>query len=131
MKKLTLNQAEFEKQVKRLMKAQRQAEKEGIKFITSPIPEQPKKITKQYIEKLKTIKPLQVKEMGYTVNDTGELEPYKAPKTKQPDISTGGSRRHPKTANEIMRDNLRRLRRRHGGGRPKGEPKEKVYKTKT
>ena len=103
MKKLTVNQKEFEKQVKRLTRYVRAYENKGLVFITPIIPERPKRVTKQRIEVLRRIKPTDIARKAYEVDKTtGLVTPYlepdvrKARRTAKADFPTGGKIGEPK-----------------------------------
>ena len=103
MKKLTVNQKEFEKQVKRLTRYVRAHENKGLVFITPIIPERPKRVTKQRIEVLRRIKPADIARKAYEVDKTtGLVTPYleldvrKARRTAKADFPTGGKIAEPK-----------------------------------
>ena len=103
MKKLTVNQKEFEKQVKRLTRYVRAYENKGLVFITSIIPERPKRVTKQRIEALRRIKPTDIARKAYEVDKTtGLVTPYlepdvrKARRTAKVEFTTGGKIAEPK-----------------------------------
>ena len=103
MKKLTVNQKEFEKQVKRLTRYVRAYENKGLVFITPIIPERPKRVTKQRIEVLRRIKPTDIARKAYEVDKTtGLVTPYlepdvrKARRTAKADFPTGGKIAEPK-----------------------------------
>ena len=103
MKKLTVNQKEFEKQVKRLTRYVRAYENKGLVFITPIIPERPKRVTKQRIEALRRIKPTDIARKAYEVDKTtGLVTPYlepdvrKARRTAKADFPTGGKIADPK-----------------------------------
>lgn len=103
MKKLTVNQKEFEKQVKRLTRYVRAYENKGLVFITPIIPERPKRVTKQRIEVLRRIKPTDIARQAYEVDKTtGQVTPYlepdarKARRTTKAEIPTGGKIAEPK-----------------------------------
>lgn len=103
MKKLTVNQKEFEKQVKRLTRYVRAYENKGLVFITPIIPERPKRVTKQRIEALRQIKPKDIALKAYEVDKTtGLVTPYlepdvrKARRTAKAEFPTGGKIAGPK-----------------------------------
>lgn len=103
MKKLTVNQKEFEKQVKRLTRYVRAYENKGLVFITPIIPERPKRVTKQRIEALRRIKPTDIARQAYEVDKTtGLVTPYlepdvrKARRTAKAEFPTGGKIAEPK-----------------------------------
>ena len=103
MKKLTVNQKEFEKQVKRLTRYVRAYENKGLVFITPIIPERPKRVTKQRIEVLRRIKPTDIARKAYEVDKTtGLVTPYlepdvrKARRTAKAEFPTGGKIAEPK-----------------------------------
>ena len=103
MKKLTVNQKEFEKQVKRLTRYVRAYENKGLVFITPIIPERPKRVTKQRIEVLRRIKPTDIARQAYEVDKTtGLVTPYlepdvrKARRTAKTEFPTGGKIAEPK-----------------------------------
>ena len=84
MKKLTVNQKEFEKQVKRLTRYVRAYENKGLVFITPIIPERPKRVTKQRIEALRQIKPTDIARKAYEVDKTtGLVTPYLEPDVRK------------------------------------------------
>ena len=103
MKKLTVNQKEFEKQVKRLTRYVRAYENKGLVFITPIILEKPKRVTKQRIEALRQIKPKDIAQKAYEVDKTtGVVTPYleadvrKARRTAKAEFPTGGKIAEPK-----------------------------------
>ena len=103
MKKLTVNQKEFEKQVKRLTRYVRAYENKGLVFITPIIPERPKRVTKQRIETLRQIKPRDIAKKAYEVDKTtGLVTPYlepdvrKARRTAKAEFPIGGKIAEPK-----------------------------------
>ena len=103
MKKLTVNQKEFEKQVKPLTRYVRAYENKGLVFITPIIPERPKRVTKQRIEVLRRIKPTDIARQAYEVDKTtGQVTPYlepdarKARRTTKAEFPTGGKIAEPK-----------------------------------
>lgn len=103
MKKLTVNQKEFEKQVKRLTRYVRVYENKGLVFINPIIPERPKRVTKQRIETLRRIKPKDIAKKAYEVDKTtGLVTPYlepdarKARRTSKAEFPTGGKIAEPK-----------------------------------
>lgn len=68
----------FEKEVKRLQKFITIGKHKGLVFIESPIPEKPKRVTKQNIRKLQETTLSQILSKGYEINEeTGELTQYK------------------------------------------------------
>lgn len=103
MKKLTVNQEEFEKQVKRLTRFVRAYENKGLVFINPIIPERPKRVTKQRIEALRRIKPIDIARKAYEVDKTtGLVMPYLEPDVRKvrriakADFPTGGKIAEPK-----------------------------------
>ena len=103
MKKLTANQKEFEKQVKRLTRVVRAYENKGLVFINPIIPERPKRVTKQRIEVLRRIKPIDIASKAYEVDKTtGLVTPYlepdvrKARRTAKAEFPSGGKIAEPK-----------------------------------
>lgn len=73
-KKLTLNQIEYNKQVKRIKQFVRRAEKRGYKFSDDIIPKRPKRISKKSIKKLQNLKPNQLYEKAeYLDTSSGEI----------------------------------------------------------
>ena len=98
MSKLTANQREFEKQIRRINRLIAKVEAEGLVFIKPPIePIKPKRVTRSKLEELQstTIRSLRAK--SYEVDKTtGEVIPYKKPvgasRTKRPNIT--GFRSH-------------------------------------
>lgn len=84
MKKLTVNQKEFEKQVKRLSRFVRAYENKGLVFINPIIPERPKRVTKQRIEVLRRIKPIDIASKAYEVDKTtGLVIPFLEPDVRK------------------------------------------------
>lgn len=75
MAKLTPNQQEFERQLRRIKRLMRESEKEGITFMRSPLPERPKRITKQRLELISRIKKQTVQEYPSftTVNPEADI----------------------------------------------------------
>ena len=81
-KKSALRQ-EYEKQIKRIKDSVKRAEKKGLKFDTSPVPEMPKRVTKKKLEEIKDLTYRDIWPKGYKENDKGEKEfysPYEASK---------------------------------------------------
>lgn len=73
-KKLSANQVEYAKQVKRIKNFMRRAEKRGYMFEDNIIPEKPKRITKKSIQTLKELKPnVLYTKAEYISQDTGEV----------------------------------------------------------
>lgn len=65
-KKLTINQSEYQKQYNRLVREITKINaQEGTELSTDIIPPLPKRVTRQSIEKIKQIKPKQIKEFAY------------------------------------------------------------------
>lgn len=60
-RRLTQNQQEFERQINRLEKAIKRLHREGYE-IDFQLPQRPKRVTKQYLNELKNIKPKHLKE---------------------------------------------------------------------
>lgn len=118
MAKLTLNQREFEKQVKRLTRVVRKLENKGLVFISPILPEKPKRVTKQRIEALRQVKPKDILKKAYEVDkETGLLLPYidpdvrKARKTGKLEFPKGGRIAQPE---QRLTDEERHLRRVEG-----------------
>lgn len=81
-KKSALRQ-EYEKQIKRIKDSVKRAEKKGLKFDTSPVPEMPKRVTKKKLEEIKDLTYRDIWTKGYKESDKGEKEfysPYEASK---------------------------------------------------
>lgn len=77
-RKPSVNLLAFEKEVARLEKLVLEAQAKGITFITSPIPQRPKKITAQSVERLRKIGAPDIAKKGYTKDpDTGILTPVR------------------------------------------------------
>lgn len=84
--KKTKNQLAFEREVKRLTRFVKQAERQGVYFPESPVPAaMPKRITKKQLEKLQMTTRADVQSRGYIVDyETGEAEAFKpAPSRKR------------------------------------------------
>lgn len=118
MAKLTLNQREFEKQVKRLTRIVRKLENKGLVFISPILPEKPKRVTKQRIEALRQIKPKDIVQKAYEIDKTtGLLLPYidpdvrKARRISKAEFPKGGRIAQPK---HRLTDEERHLRRVEG-----------------
>lgn len=76
-RKPSVNRVQFENEIKRITKLVKKLEKSGLMFIESPIPEMPKRVTKQRLEKVKLIKTKTLKEKAYVQNKkTGKVEKY-------------------------------------------------------
>ena len=66
------------KELKRLERLVKKAQKQGIVFLASPLPKTPKRVRKENIEKIKTINLKKIKELGFIVDpETGELKSNK------------------------------------------------------
>lgn len=102
MAKLTPNQQEFEKQIKRIKRIMRQAEKEGITFMRSPLPERPKRITKQRLELISRIKKQTVQEYPSFATVNPEADITKLVK-KHKKIETRTPRKHGMSDNDYIR----------------------------
>ena len=84
-RKPSINNQLFEKEVKRLQRLVKIAEKKGIVFIRSPIPQKPDKITRKKLTEISTITATDIQSKGYTIDtESGELTPYKPPKQSKP-----------------------------------------------
>ena len=57
LKKITVNQAEYKKELTRIKRFVKRAEKRGYKFNAGILPEMPKRVTKKALEKIKSIRP--------------------------------------------------------------------------
>lgn len=55
--KITVNQAEYKKELTRIKRFVKRAEKRGYKFNEGILPEMPKRVTKKALEKIKSIRP--------------------------------------------------------------------------
>lgn len=68
----------FQKEINRLKRLVKQAEKKGITFLSSPLPEQPKRVTEKRLQEIRAIKLRDIEAKGFTVDkQTGELKPVK------------------------------------------------------
>lgn len=77
-RKPSINLLAFEREVARLEKLVLEAKAQGITFITSPIPQRPKKITAQSVERLRKIGAPDIAKKGYTKDPiTGVLTPVR------------------------------------------------------
>lgn len=75
-KKLTINQQLWKKEMKRIERFQKSASKRGYYFPDDIIPEQPKRITKQALQKLANLTPeKQYAKAVYLDTDTGKMIP--------------------------------------------------------
>lgn len=83
--KKTKNQIAFEREVKRLTRFVKQAERQGIYFPDPPVPEvMPKRITKKALQKLQLTTRADVQARGYVVDyETGEVEGFKPAPSKK------------------------------------------------
>lgn len=63
-RKPTPNQAEFERQLKRITRIVKSAERDGLTFPRSIIPEAPKRITKKTLDDLKALTPTRARSMA-------------------------------------------------------------------
>lgn len=92
MSKLTANQREFEKQIRRINRLINKVESEGLVFIKPPIePVKPKRISKVKLEELKSTTLSTIRSKAYEVEEsTGEVIPY-----KKPDLRSSRKRRAP------------------------------------
>lgn len=73
-KKLTANQRAYAKEVKRIQNAVRRAEKRGYRFFESVVPQTPKRITQQAIQRLKEITPNKIYDKAqYLDENTGKV----------------------------------------------------------
>ena len=84
-KKKTKNQIAFEREVKRLTRFVKQAERQGIYFPEPPVPAvMPKRITKKALEKLQLTTRSDIQARGYVVDyETGETEEFKPAPSKK------------------------------------------------
>ena len=84
-KKKTKNQIAFEREVKRLTRFVKQAERQGIYFPEPPVPAvMPKRITKKTLEKLQMTTRSDIQARGYVVDyETGETEEFKPAPSKK------------------------------------------------
>ena len=68
----------FQKEINRLKRLVKQAEKKGITFLSSPLPEQPKRVTEKKLQETRAIKLRDIEAKGFTIDkQTGELQPVK------------------------------------------------------
>lgn len=83
--KKTKNQLAFEREVKRLTRFVKQAERQGVYFPEPPVPAvMPKRITKKQIEKLQLTTRSDIQSRGYVVDyETGEAEEFKPAPSKK------------------------------------------------
>lgn len=73
-RKLTKNQIEYNKQVRRIKNFIKRAEKRGYEFNDDILPKTPKRITKQAIKRLENLKPKQLYEKAeFLDTSTGEM----------------------------------------------------------
>lgn len=80
LRKPTANAAAFEKEVRRLQRIVKIAENKGIVFLTSPIPEKPKRITSKKLDLIQSLTKSDIESKGYTFDkETGELQNYIPP----------------------------------------------------
>ena len=90
--KLTKNQIEFNKQVKRLKRIKRELEKQGFNVVLN-IPERPNRVTQKVLSNLKDIKPITVRKASSKIVDNVLMtaqELYKQQKKKRKEKSGGG-----------------------------------------
>lgn len=74
MKKLTVNQEAFKKEIRRIRDGLRKAEKRGYVVDWSLVPELPNRVTKKRLEEIKKIKPRNIYIKGRWVDfETGEI----------------------------------------------------------
>lgn len=83
--KKTKNQLAFEREVKRLTRFVKQAERQGVYFPEPPVPAgMPKRITKKQLEKLQLTTRADIQSRGYVVDyETGEAEAFKPAPSKK------------------------------------------------
>lgn len=83
--KKTKNQIAFEREVKRLTRFVKQAERQGIYFPEPPVPAvMPKRITKKALQKLQLTTRADVQARGYVVDyESGEAEAFKPAPSKK------------------------------------------------
>lgn len=83
--KKTKNQIAYEREVKRLTRFVKQAERQGIYFPEPPIPAvMPKRITKKALQKLQLTTRADIQSRGYVVDyETGEAEGFKPAPSKK------------------------------------------------
>lgn len=83
--KKTKNQKAFEREVKRLSRFVKQAERQGIYFPEPPVPEvMPKRITKKALQKLQLTTRADIQARGLVVDyETGEAEGFKPVPSKK------------------------------------------------
>ncbi|MBO7697005.1 MAG: hypothetical protein J6T10_30615 [Methanobrevibacter sp.] len=75
MKKPSKNLAAFQREVERLERIVKKANKQGIVFLKSPIPETPERVTKKRLSLIQNITKLDVYSQGYEPDEvTGELK---------------------------------------------------------
>jgi len=112
--KLTPNQQEFEKQLRRIKRLMRQAENEGITFMRSPLPERPTHVTRARLDLISRINRQVMQDYQVSKVQAPEDLVRSIGRHKKPDIST--PRKHGLADNEYVRKG------RHGGGGGKGRP---------
>lgn len=84
MPKKTKNRIAFEREIKRLTRFVKQAEKQGVYFPDDAVPAIPKRITKKALEKIQLTTRADVQSKGYAVDyETGEAESYKPAPSKK------------------------------------------------
>lgn len=71
---------QFDREIARLNKIIKQAENQGITFIKSPVPDKPKRVTKQAVEKIHAITASEIKSKGFKMSESGVLEEFKPEK---------------------------------------------------
>ncbi len=87
--KKTKNQLAFEREVKRLTRFVKQAERQGVYFPEPPLPAaMPKRITKKQLEKLQLTTRADIQSRGYVVDyETGEAEAFTPAPSKKRYVS--------------------------------------------
>lgn len=82
-KKLTKNQQLFKKEIDRIKRFIRSAEKRGYLFPSDIIPQLPKRVTKKRLEDIRELKPRKLyAKAEYVYQDTGEIVPAKVRQTE-------------------------------------------------
>lgn len=71
---MTANQQAYAKEVQRIKRAVSRAEKRGYRFIENVVPQTPKRVTKQAVQRLKEITPNKIYDKALYLNEeTGEV----------------------------------------------------------
>lgn len=132
-KKLTANQAEWEKQQKRLQRLLTKLEQEGMTFTHSPIPETPHRITQKKLEDIKSITKKTLKSLAdnQPPKPTYQPSPPSKPRTraKQPEPFEPHKPRSP--VSETTREKLREAGKARKGRPTRAKPPSRKGTTHT